>query len=245
MLQAHSERTSSTATLESRDSTSEKVKYNHPLFFCFSMEGKDCRDLAERSLPRSLILGHSFVRRMKDFLKSNAGNSSFNEHFDLEHSCLVKLRGNGGRTVERLMRYDLRATRATKPDILVLEIGSNDLCDPSADPEILSETITALDVLRHEIQHKFTVICQVIPRRNTPFPNYNWRVKQLNKCLQDTLADSSVVKFWRHRGLNNPTRDIYVRDGIHLNKRGHKALYRSYRGALLYAMKQIQHNQSS
>ena len=210
------------------------------------MEGKDCRDLAERSLPRSLILGHSFVRRMKDFLKSNAGNSSFNEHFDLEHSCLVKLRGNGGRTVERLMRYDLRATRATKPDILVLEIGSNDLCDPSADPEILSETITALvDVLRHEIQHKFTVICQVIPRRNTPFPNYNWRVKQLNKCLRDTLADSSVVKFWRHRGLNNPTRDIYVRDGIHLNKRGHKALYRSYRGALLYAMKQIQHNQSS
>ena len=67
-----------------------------------------------------------------------------NEHFDLENSCLVKLRGSGGRTVERLMRYDLRATRATKPDILVLEIGrSNDLCDPSADPETIGETITA------------------------------------------------------------------------------------------------------
>ena len=143
------------------------------------MEGKDCRDLAERSLPRSLILGHSFVRRMKAFLKNNAGSSSFNEHFDLENSCLVKLRGNGGRTVERLMRYDLSATRAIKPDILVLEIGSNDLCDPSADPEILGETITAfVDVLRYEIQHKFTVICQVIPRRNPPFPNYNRRVKR-------------------------------------------------------------------
>ena len=100
-----------------------------------------------------------------------------------------------------------------------------------------------VDVLRYEIQHKFTVICQVIPRRNSPFPKYNRRVKKLNKCLRDTLADSSVVKFWRHRGLNNPTRDIYVRDGIHLNKRGHKALYRSYRGALLYALKQIQHIQ--
>ena len=100
------------------------------------MEGKDCRDLAERSLPRSLILGHSFVRRMKAFLKNNTGSSSFNEHFDLENSCLVKLRGNGGRTVERLMRYDLSATRPTKPDILVLEIGSNDLCDPSADRDI-------------------------------------------------------------------------------------------------------------
>ena len=128
-----------------------------------------------------------------------------------------------------------------EPDILVLEVWSNDLCDPSADPEILGETIIAfVDVLRHEIQHKFTAICQVIPRRNPPFPNYNRRVKKLNKYLQDTLADSGFVKFWRHRGLNNPTRDIYVRDGIHLNKRGHKALYRSYRGALLFALKQIQ-----
>ena len=107
------------------------------------MEGKDCRDLAERSHPRSLILGHSFVRRMKVFLKNNAENSSLNEHFDLENSCIVKLRGNGGHTVERLMRYDLRATRVTKPDILVLEIGSNDLCDPSADPGMIGETITA------------------------------------------------------------------------------------------------------
>ena len=168
------------------------------------MEGKACRDLAERSLPRSLILGHSFkfVRRMTVFLKNNVGNSSFNEHFDLENKCLVKLRGKGGRTLERLMRYDLRATQATKPDIFVLEIGSNYLCDPSADPEILGETITAfVDVLGHELQHKFTAICQVIPRRNPPFPNYNRRLKRLNKCLQDTLADSRVAKFWRHRGL--------------------------------------------
>ena len=183
---------------------------------------------------------------MQVFLKNNARNSSLNEHFDLENSCLVKLRGSSGRTVDRLIRYDLRAIRATKPDILVLEIGSNDLCDPSADPETLGDTITAfVDVLHHEIQHKFIVICQVIPRRNLPFLNYNRRVKKLNKCQQDTLADSLVVKFWRHRGLNNPTRDIYVRDGIHLNKQGNKALYRSCQGAMLYALKQIQHNQLS
>ena len=71
------------------------------------------RPRADRSLPISLILGHSFVRRMKVFLKNNAGNNSFNEHFALENSCLVKLRENGGRTVEKLMRYDLRDTRAT------------------------------------------------------------------------------------------------------------------------------------
>jgi len=126
---------------------------------------------------------------MKVFLKNNAGNSLFNEHFDLKNSFLVKLIGSGGRTIERLMRYDLMATRATKPDILVVEIASNDLCDPLADPGILGETIIAfVDVLRHEIQHEFTVICQVIPRRNPPFPKYNQRVKKLNKCLWENVG---------------------------------------------------------
>lgn len=161
------------------------------------MEGEDCRDLGERSLPRSLIHSHLFVRRIINFLKNNAGNSSSNEQFDLKKSCLVELIGKGSRTVERLMRYDLRATRARKPDILVLEIGSNDLCDPSVDPEILGGTIIAfMDVLQHEIQQQFTIICQVIPRQNPPFPKCNRRVKKLNKYMGDTLADSSVVEFW-------------------------------------------------
>ena len=85
---------------------------------------------------------------MKDLLENNAGDTSFNEHFDLKNSCLIKLIGNGGRTIEKLVRFDLTATRATNPDILVLEIGSNDLYDPSVDPEILGETFTAfMDVL--------------------------------------------------------------------------------------------------
>ena len=67
------------------------------------------------------------------------------------------------------MRYDLRGIRATKPGFLVLEIGSNDLCEPSADPEVLGESITVfVKLLRHDIQHKFTVICQVIPSWNPP-----------------------------------------------------------------------------
>lgn len=202
---------------------------------------EDCRDLATRSLPSTLILGHSFVRRMSDFLKKRGGNSSSREHFDLQNTCLVKLLGNGGRTVEKLLRLDLPAIRSANPDILILEIGSNDLCDPSLDPETLSETIIAfVEVLRHEIRQRFTVLCQVIPRLHPAFPAYNWRVRKLNKCLRETLSDSSVVKVWRHRGLSNPAKNIYLRDGVHLNKRGHKALYRSYRGALLSALKQIQ-----
>ena len=62
------------ATLKSRDSTLEKLSITIP-FSVFNMKGKDCRDLAERSLPRSLIRDHLFVRRMKDLLKNDAGHT--------------------------------------------------------------------------------------------------------------------------------------------------------------------------
>ena len=48
------------------------------------------------------------------------------EHFDLQNMCLFKLLGNGGRTVEKLVRFDLSAIKATDLDILIL--GFNYLC---------------------------------------------------------------------------------------------------------------------
>ena len=46
----------------------------------------------------------------------------------------------------------------------------------------------------------------------------------------------SWAKFWIHRGLCNPSQNIFTRDGIHLNAAGHQALYRSYRGFFLFAL---------
>ena len=69
--------------------------------------------------PRVLTLGHSFVRRMRDFLRQNHVEKECRMDFKLHvHKlCVVTMLGIGGRT------------------ILVLEMESNDLCDMSCNPQ--------------------------------------------------------------------------------------------------------------
>ena len=43
----------------------------------------------------------------------------------------------------------------------------------------------------------------------------------------------------RRRGLQSPSIAVLCRDGIHLNAAGNYALYRSYRGAILFALKKL------
>ena len=80
------------------------------------------------------------------------------------------------------------------------------------------------------------LLCQVLPRKNQPFSGYNERVWHLNGLLKEEVKSIPGAKFWVHRGLCNPSRNIFTRDDIHLNEEGHQALYRSYRGAILFAL---------
>ena len=69
-----------------------------------------------------LILGHSFVRRLKDDLAARF-DARAAPNFHLPDSGHVSLFGTGGRTVEKLNKYDLSSLRKYRPDIVILEIG--------------------------------------------------------------------------------------------------------------------------
>ena len=50
----------------------------------------------------------------------------------------------GGRTIAKLLPFDLDHFRALQPDIVVLEIGSNDLCQAGHRPETVGSSIESL-----------------------------------------------------------------------------------------------------
>ena len=58
------------------------------------------------SVPKVLILGHSFVRRLRDDLDAQFDDRA-SKNFHLPESANVSLYGTGGRTVEKLLKYDL------------------------------------------------------------------------------------------------------------------------------------------
>ena len=78
--------------------------------------------------PTVLVLGDSFVRRLSSDLSSNF-DARASQHFDLVGDAVIHLHGVGGRTVEKLRLYDLGVVSALRPDIIILEIGTNDLVD--------------------------------------------------------------------------------------------------------------------
>ena len=79
-------------------------------------------------VPNALILGHSFVRRLKRDLELGFDSRAASD-FNLRGTCTasVHLHGVGGRTVQTLEENDLYVVRDLAPDIVVLEIGTNDL----------------------------------------------------------------------------------------------------------------------
>ena len=151
----------------------------------------------------------------------------------------------GDEQSQKFFAYDLEYVRALQPEIIILEIGSNDLCEVGVRPETVgsnsSDVESLVSTLHKVCQAAFIVVCQTIHRATLPShcPGYNSSVDIFNNYLEVVLEPLSFAVFWHHKGLRQRTVPILKRDGVHLNDHGNYALYRSYRGAILFAIQHI------
>ena len=114
------------------------------------------------AVPKVLILGHSFVKRLQSDLKTTFDARAVS-NFRLEGTAMVNLFGVGGGTVEKLRRYDLHVVRRLALDVVILEVGTNDI--PNVRPEVIG---SAIEELVSSLLDDFSVtvvgVCHVIPR---------------------------------------------------------------------------------
>ena len=109
-----------------------------------------------------LILGHSLVRRLACDVRSQFDPRVHN-NFNLAGTSSDQLHGVGGRTVAKLWSFDLHVVEQIAPDIVILEIGTNDLVHKS--PEVVGSKIESLVCLLIEAYNIHVVcVCLVIPR---------------------------------------------------------------------------------
>jgi len=76
--------------------------------------------------PKVLILGHSFVKHLNRDLRASF-DLRVSLDFNFRGTASIVLHGVGGRTVDRLRNFDLQIVQELSPDIVLLEIGTNDL----------------------------------------------------------------------------------------------------------------------
>ena len=128
------------------------------------------------------------------------------------------------------------------PTALFFQIGGNDIS--SFAPEVLACHI--IDCAQHLVQAsgaKRAFIGQLLYRSQSNFlPSaeavleYNHRVDIANRVLKVLAADSSVVRFWRHKGLMEPSVPILCSDGTHFNHTGLDRYFRSIKGSILHTL---------
>ena len=114
------------------------------------------------SSPVVLILGHSFVRRLCHDLETGFDQRA-DLNFNLKGTAVVFMHGVGGRTVPKLRMFDLHVVKQLSQDIIILEIGTNDLT--RVGPEVVGSEID--DFVRFLVDNLAVRVvgnCHVIPR---------------------------------------------------------------------------------
>ena len=91
-------------------------------------------------VPKVMILGHSFVRRLFCDLERQFDDRAKRD-FDLGE-VNVRLFGTGGRMVAKLNQFYMLTVARFSPDAVILEIGTNDLTFKP--PEIVGSEIDEL-----------------------------------------------------------------------------------------------------
>ena len=182
--------------------------------------------------PRILILGPSFIRCLAGFLQKRG-----HEHLMAKLSSLgsISFHGVGGRTIAKVMQFDLSIIRRLSPDIIVLELGSNDLTKLPAQTAG-SELGNLVRYVHDEFNVESIAVCQVIRWHSSRCTAYNLKVTKLHWYLKAVLKPIPCCLYWKHRGFWNSRENIYLPDGVHLNDLGNLKLFRSIWGAVIKAV---------
>ena len=146
---------------------------------------------------RVLILGHSFIHRLFRFLVAHFGRD-FLENFNLGDDLIFKWHGIGGRTVAKTRQLDLGVVRSFAPDIVILQLGTNDLTALSA-----VETGSAIEDLVRLLYDSYNIkricVCQTIYRENMPL--FNNKANTLSKYLKSGFGIYSICLLLETQGF--------------------------------------------
>lgn len=189
-----------------------------------------------------LVLGHSFVRRLRDFLvnlsRANGArritsHTWSNLNLDTQNFT-VFYHGIGGLTIQKSYQ-ELYIISELRPDVIFIQLGENDVDKSGASPHDIFSQVTqftsAILSLCPNTSHVFwgQLLHRPVPRISPS--KYSSKIHLVNKLIR--AAQSHNIHYWPHKGLWKVPGDLFTSDGVHLNPRGHHKLARSIRGAIL------------
>ena len=167
---------------------------------------------------KALVLEHSFIKRLRRWMRSNGRSMSTRKHD-------VHLYGVGGRTIAKTYYNDLKVVRRKRPDVVFLQVGSNDILKESSPTIILARMKRLVSVLLEKYHVSTVIVGSVVCRRKSRGLSrraYDRKKQKINKFLSKEFGTSKRGKksfFFPHKFFKEK---YFDRDGIHLNQDGNR-----------------------
>ena len=174
-----------------------------------------------------LILGHSFVKSIHDHFAGpdntiNARNLCY--RFNVEGLVSkIYLHGIRGATVTGNFNIPSSLIEDISPQIIILELGSNDLVEDRSIESIASSLVTLAEELSGRKGVISVIICGVLFRKE--LRGKSKQLKELNSVLNFRADQNKKLNFHEHKFLKKEALQKISRDGIHPNTSLGRKLY--------------------
>ena len=144
-----------------------------------------------------------------------------NVALNINTSVTIHWHGVGGRTIDKVRRFDLTELERFKPDVVFLQIGTNDLTRRRSSPASVGSVIEDFVCLLHH-EYGVSLVCVGQTVKRHPVGTFNANVQILTQYLQGVLEPLPFAKNWTHRGFWRASSSYLSYDGVHLKgKSGH------------------------
>ena len=182
-----------------------------------------------------VVYGSSFVARLMKYERKWYGR----ECLDVKGQG-VGLRGMPGATIGTLRERMSRDRDLNGCALVVLQIGSNDLCHADRSAEDVASDLIDLATFLITTHHVGrVVICQLLYRQSAAHMDkglsvgsYNARIDMVNEHVTAQCAQTALpISFWRH-GKGVLRANALHADGIHINEEKMERYRHSIIGAL-------------
>ena len=179
---------------------------------------------------RVVILGHSYVRCLFDFIPRTSYRRNLGFHpNDVDVSCVHLSRATlraGRRCIQHLMQ-DVRRRR---PYVVYVHVGENDVNTLTADQ--LAYLI--LNLQRQLDDVSVLVISQLLPLRR--LTGQRWKIVTVNEIVNRSIQNWERTVYWKHRSgfwaADTPTTHMFADDRVHLSAYGLDVYWHSVSAAV-------------
>ena len=154
-----------------------------------------------------LVCGHSFIRRYREYLETSClyrGRGilrEFGRNYNFREQVNVHVDGRGGLTANRAgLSYIRDRIFVTTPQVLVLELGTNDLVNGANPSELASDLIRFIEDITHSTSVECVVVCQVVQRYRTRRISHDeFDNTRLSYNFQLQQAARNNQRIWTHK----------------------------------------------